>query len=60
MSLVTGYDVGALSFDVGATSEGVMAFGVPRLTSYCYGVVWYKASHALPPFSDLLCSPSEL
>jgi hypothetical protein len=24
---------------------------------YCYGVVWYKASHALHPFSYLLCVP---
>jgi hypothetical protein len=26
-------------------------------TGYCYGVVSYKASHALRPFSDLLCVP---
>jgi hypothetical protein len=27
-------------------------------TGYCYGVVSYKASHALRPYSDRLCSPS--
>jgi hypothetical protein len=26
---------------------------------YCYGVVSYKGSHALRPFSDLFYSPSE-
>jgi hypothetical protein len=29
------------------------------VTGYCYGVVSYKAFHALRPFSDILCSPSE-
>jgi hypothetical protein len=28
-------------------------------TGYCYRVVSYKASHALWPFSDLLCSPAQ-
>jgi hypothetical protein len=27
------------------------------VTGYCYGVVSYKASHALQPFSDPLCVP---
>jgi hypothetical protein len=26
-------------------------------TGYCYGVVSYKASHALRSFSDILCIP---
>jgi hypothetical protein len=29
--------------------------GCLLVTGYCYGVVPYEASHALPPFSDLLC-----
>jgi hypothetical protein len=29
-------------------------------TVYCYGVVSYKASHALWPFSDLLCIPIQV
>jgi hypothetical protein len=28
---------------------------VHQTAAYCYGVVSYKASHALRPFSDLLC-----
>jgi hypothetical protein len=27
-----------------------------KRTGYCYGVISYKAFHALRPFSDLLCS----
>jgi hypothetical protein len=27
------------------------------LSGYCYEVVWRKESHALQPFSDLLCIP---
>jgi hypothetical protein len=32
-------------------------FIILLVTSYCYGVVSYKASHALRQFSDLLCFP---
>jgi hypothetical protein len=32
-------------------------FSTCFITGYCYGVVSYKASHALRPFSDLLCVP---
>jgi hypothetical protein len=28
---------------------------ISHSTGYCYGVVLYVASHALRPFSDLLC-----
>jgi hypothetical protein len=27
------------------------------ITGYCYGLVFCKASHALQPFSNLLCVP---
>jgi hypothetical protein len=30
---------------------------ITSITGYCYGVVSYKASHALRPFSALLCVP---
>jgi hypothetical protein len=30
---------------------------IKSCTGYCYGVVSYKASHALQPLSDLLCFP---
>jgi hypothetical protein len=33
----------------------VILFFLLYIAGYCYGVVSYKASHALRPFCDLLC-----